>query len=272
MKHYGWTIVPIGGLANRMRVVMSALEIAPKVSYPIRILWQATDECKASFQELFEPIEYPNITFEEGGGWANKMSTKWNLWIPRLLRKPQYAEQWEDFNPHGGISADVMQNHTSVFVSTCYPLVDYNESLTKRYFIPTSALRQEIATSTQAFGAHTLGVHIRRTDNKMSILHSPVSAFRQRIDKHLADFPDAQVFLCTDDEEVKQQFKDIYGQRLLTWDSELRRNSLKGIQDAVIELWSLSKTSRVVGSYYSSFSNTATEIGEQPLEIIQNNL
>ena len=55
---------------------------------------------------------------------------------------------------------------------------------------------------------------------------------------------------------------------MITTDAELQRNTLTGMQDAVVDLWCLAATSLVVGSYYSSFSDTATELGGQPLEII----
>ena len=102
----------------------------------------------------------------------------------------------------------------------------------------------------------------------MAIRFSPLSAFRQKIDQLLECEAFNQIFLCTDDEQVRQYFKKTYGNRLLTRQVEISRDSLLGIQNAVIDLWSLAQTRRIVGSYYSSFSETAAEISGIPLDII----
>jgi hypothetical protein len=51
----------------------------------------------------------------------------------------------------------------------------------------------------------------------------------------------------------------------------LSRKSVGGIQDAAIDLWILSRTQKILGSYRSSFSETASEIRGIPLKIIKSN-
>jgi len=46
----------------------------------------------------------------------------------------------------------------------------------------------------------------------------------------------------------------------------LERNSLEGMVFAVTELFCLSKTQKIIGSDYSSYSNIAAELGEIPVE------
>ena len=41
------------------------------------------------------------------------------------------------------------------------------------------------------------------------------------------------------------------------------------MQEAAIQLWSLARTRRLLGSYWSSFSDMAAEIGGIPLHIVQ---
>jgi len=46
------------------------------------------------------------------------------------------------------------------------------------------------------------------------------------------------------------------------------RNSLQGMQDALVELYTLSRTSRIIGSMQSSYSETAAQIGRIQCEFI----
>ena len=52
-------------------------------------------------------------------------------------------------------------------------------------------------------------------------------------------------------------------------DIELRRNTLDGMQAAVIDLFCLANTNRIYGSYWSSFSEIAAQIKKAELVIVQ---
>ncbi len=267
MKQQGLTIVPIGGLANRMRVVMSALKIAEEQSMPICIVWRSCQECKAKWEDLFEPLTQDNVTLTTGT-FHNSIASKRNLWLPMLLRVREYDKQIENFDPRKQSLSSLCQRYSSLYLSTCYALGDYDSKQVNAVFRPLPALMEEVDILTAQFSPHTLGVHIRRKDNKEAIVHSPLSAFHQRMDSYLQEYEDAKIFLCSDEPSVKRHFEQIYKDKMITNKVQLQRDTTAGMTDAVLDLWSLSRTSLVVGSYYSSFSDTATEIGGQPLEII----
>lgn len=60
----------------------------------------------------------------------------------------------------------------------------------------------------------------------------------------------------------------MYGKRILTNTPPLNRDSLEGMIGAVVDLWSLSRTKKIWGSYYSSYSEMAAILGNINLEII----
>jgi hypothetical protein len=81
--------------------------------------------------------------------------------------------------------------------------------------------------------------------------------------------PKSNFYLATDDNEVKIKLKKHFGAKILTYDnSELTRSNEKGMKDAVVDLWCLSHTSKIIGSYTSSFSAMAAEIGKINLIIL----
>lgn len=49
------TIVPYGGLANRMRAMNSAIEYAKTLNCPLQVVWFCNKELNALFDELFTP-------------------------------------------------------------------------------------------------------------------------------------------------------------------------------------------------------------------------
>lgn len=270
MNRLELTIVPIGGLANRMRIIMSILYLSASSqdSIPICIVWRSNKECRAWFEELFLPIKQDNIVFSHGS-YADEVSSRNNLWLPTLLRIGRYTIWKDDISPSVFPVEKFLEREGKVHLSTCHALCDYNQESVKEIFRPRQNIMGKVESFTENFSAHTLGVHIRRTDNKQSIMHSPLSEFEKRIDTYMEEFADAKIFLCSDEKRVKDFFRQRYGDRLLTRQAVLSRNSLEGMQDAVADLWCLSRTQTVIGSYYSSFSDTATEIGGQPLEIIK---
>lgn len=137
----------------------------------------------------------------------------------------------------------------------------------RRCFRPLPELRDHIAGISSQYTPRTLGVHVRRTDNVTAIRRSPLIAFRRRIDRLLDDGMADTLFLCTDSDEVRRYFRETYGRRVLTRQIEVHRDTLQGMRDAVIDLWCLALTSRILGSYYSSFSEIAAELTGVPFEV-----
>lgn len=120
------------------------------------------------------------------------------------------------------------------------------------------------------FGDSSIGVHVRRTDNRLSIEQSPLSAFRAAIDKKIDEGEAETIYLATDSEEVKDYMHLTYGNRVLCQAHKADRHTFVGMEDAVVELWALAQTGQILGSYYSSFSDTAAELFGRPLHIVKN--
>jgi len=68
-------------------------------------------------------------------------------------------------------------------------------------------------------------------------------------------------FLATDSPEEEQDMKKLFGDRIITFAKKLDRNNPEAIQDALVDLLCLSKTRKIIGSFYSSFSDIAADIG-----------
>ena len=119
---------------------------------------------------------------------------------------------------------------------------------------------------------HVIGVHIRRTDNTGSIQHSPLSLFVDKIQQELLLDPATRFYVASDDLTEKRKLKEQFGDRIITSWEEVRRDTLQGIKDAVVELYMLASTKKIYGSASSTYSMFAALLGHIKLEILQNSL
>ena len=143
-------------------------------------------------------------------------------------------------------------------------LYTYSLDFYRNLFKPVKSIRKKIEDITDILGENYIGVHIRRTDNDLSIQHSPDTLFIKEMDGAIMANPDVKFYLATDCEKTKAKFKRLYGDRLIFNRSEADRGSTSGIIDAVTELYILSKAESIIGSYHSSFSETAAKLGGIP--------
>jgi hypothetical protein len=120
-----------------------------------------------------------------------------------------------------------------------------------------------------ASAGRIVGVHIRRGDNDASIQVSPLDSFLKRMQREVEQDPATHFFLATDDQPTERAVTDTFLGRVTTRGKDLARNRTAGVQDALVDLLVLSKCSLILGSYWSSFSQTAAEMGGVELEIVR---
>ncbi len=265
------TVVPQGGLCNRLRVLLSAFSIVSRLGKPVHVAWACDGECCAAFGDLFEPLTAPG--FSVGGRtWLHDPVTRKNLHLPGIVRHLVYGAQQKNFNPakHGDI-VTFAQSARRVYVSTCSSLCDYSPELA-RSLRPVAAVRAGIEAHTKRFGQHTVGVHIRRTDNAVSIKESPVGAFIDAMRAEVEADARTQFFLATDDAALKGRLCGIFPQRIICQEAPVRRDTLEGMKEATVDLFCLAACHKLLGSYWSSFTDAAAEIGGMPTEIIRQHI
>lgn len=87
-----------------------------------------------------------------------------------------------------------------------------------------------------------IGVHVRRTDNRRSIAHSPIEKFIEYINQEIKKDNNVKFFLATDDSSVEIKLQTIVPNKIIVHRKKsLDRNNPLAIQDAVIDLYCLAK-------------------------------
>lgn len=258
-------IIPTAGLCNRMRAIASAVYISKKLDCPLHIIWNQYEGLHARFDDLFQDIPAEIATLEENYNWKFAI----NYTKDYLIRRPflcKYSQVIYNLSIYAGgdIFKKIKNNAKSLLLISCYPMSDLYEP--NSLFVPKAEIQEMINLATQQFTTHTIGVHIRRTDNTLSIEDSPIEGFVNILKKEVNDDPDVSFYLASDDKEVKTYMRQKFPNRILIGDNVVSRNSLEGMKFAVAELFTLSKTNKIIGSNYSSYSQIAAELGKIPLE------
>jgi hypothetical protein len=266
-------IEPHSGLANRMRVIASGLTIATELQLRLCLVWNANKELNALFTHLFEPIQGLE-TMKPKKIFAFVRSTNsdrvFNSYFATLINKLlgiDYCVKDEDFKTFiWNNKIDINQvcaGNPTVYMKTCQ---EFGENLAAfQHFRPVAAISRIIDRQTSNYNAHTIGIHIRRGDNIQSIQQSPLHLFIEKIEEEIRTDHRANFFLATDDLATEQELKALFGNRISTNPKVINRDTKQGIIDAVIDLYCLSRTSKLYGSYWSSYSEIAAKIGQIPL-------
>lgn len=266
--HTGITISPLGGLANRMRAILSARALAADADVPLRVLWNTSSELGCAPQWLFNTRTWEfdwRTTSPIAHHWLWKPAGKANLFLPALWQPLRFRHR---LNGTGAASSLIDDARQGMYITSGQTFYPYQPSDAQRIFSPTPAIAAMVEQKLEPMASHRkVGVHIRRTDNTESILNSPDSLFTSLIRKELESDSDTMIYLATDSEATKQKLLGEFGNKIITSPHQACRSSRQGMMEAWAEMLTLSRMDIIIGSFYSSFSEMAAQIGSTPLLI-----
>jgi hypothetical protein len=252
-------VMPEGGLCNRLRVVASSLMLAQATGQNMRVHWLQTPDFNARFDALFDTVGLP-FELQEGRALSTpaKAWARSREWVARLQGALMLGHAQTEPGSFDITAQATRIGSRNVFIRT-------NSRLGRRpgmfdVFKPTGQARAEIA-QLQPRLQDSVGVHIRRTDNLTAAAQSTLDRFEALMRAEQALRPDVQFFVATDEPAVLSQLQQSFGS--CVWEYRKRayaRDDPTAIVDAVVDLYSLASTRRLIGSYWSSFTDTAADI------------
>jgi hypothetical protein len=136
-----------------------------------------------------------------------------------------------------------------------------------RFFTPNDRVFEQVSATATQLNRPSIGVHIRYTDRKI-----PLDPIKKALRKRLTRTPGASVFLATDNADVQTQiaaeFDNVYhikkylptdGSRLHWPTSDIQK--LHEAENALIDMWLLSRCDHLIYSRHSTFSVTSSYLG-----------
>lgn len=273
-------VYPIEGLANRLRVVASAIVLSKKMDKKLIVIWKRNASLNASFYTLFKKNDafklvqhnflFDIVFYNGSNNFYSFISNlfKWLLQIDFVLDDlfiSKYIWKINDLN----YSFSVLQNYNkkNLAIKTCHDFE--NVKLGLNYLNPSNTILEyfnKVRTP-----ENMIGIHIRRSDNLVSIRYSPLSLFLEKIDFEISINPAVKFYLSTDDSNIGNTLCKKYPNNILFNNKILDRNSELGIIDAYLDMLYLATTVKIYGSYFSSFSEIASKLGNVELEILKIN-
>ena len=241
-------VEPINGLCNRIRVLASARRFSRQTGIPCTILWDWPD-----YAAIFEPDRLIEI-------------------VPHAPVPPHYLRMKAAPGNQGTRHLRIpLDGPSRIAITTCH---SFGTMADTHYFsmgellawLPQPSAR--VKEAAQAFRAakfppaNIVGMHIRRTDNDISILESPSWRFLHQARALAAS--GGHVYLATDNRKTEQRMQRQLGSRILLypknpaiaerWPREAEREEI--IADYA-DLLLLASCDYVLGSADSSFSSLA---------------
>lgn len=253
-----------GGLCNRMRTICSVIEGKREFGGTWIVLWKRYPDLNSYFSDLFEKIngleviDYDSlydIKKSKIKNYTLRLISSLFKYIPGFYYISELGS--EKMCQQGTIRA-FLKKHRFVYIETTQNFLSNNNY---SIFKPVDPILSAVYQYSNVIGDNTIGVHIRRTDNVWSIEKSPTQLFIEMMNKEIVQNFNVNFYLSTDDKDVENELKYLFKDRIITYEkAQINRDTQEGIKDAAIDLYNLSKCTKIYGSYMSSFSDVAAYI------------
>lgn len=266
--------VPSGGLGNRMRAILSAVQLCETTGTDLQMLWFKDWGMGAAYRDIFKPVAGCPV---RDANWIDCLTLdrprKHNLFVPRLFQDILFSQRIDEYEvtplKRQGFDFCKWAAGKSSYMSCYQEFGEIDNNMYSQIFKPSDELQQRVRTALSALGDNPIGIHIRRTDNRVSIEKSPVALFVDVMDALLSENPSQRFYLATDDEPTKELMRDRYGASVMSSASKAERGTVEGIKDAVAEMFTLAGCTRIYGTADSSFSVIASRIGDIQLTVLE---
>lgn len=237
------TIEVLAGLGNRIRALVSAICLAEDMDENLHVIWPANDPaCMIRFDDLFEKYTLPRWVQIDMGPLEGKSVE---------IETEEQLDSWKVSSPRLPI-----KSHQPFYKYSSDKWLKILRSLK-----PVQEIQQRISHQ-EPF----VGVHIRRGDHVKSKTYSPLELF---IDAMKQEAESTKFIIATDSANVKRDLQALFGERVSFPAMSLSRMTRQGMQSALIDFLYLSKSSKILGSYDSSFSQIAALYGNVPLVVLK---
>lgn len=282
MSDKNLNVIPIGGLANRMRAIASAVSLSNQVNRKLKVIWHKDKGLFIDFNSLFDTSGITYFEIENIGDlYFNtilEVPRKRNLYLTNLTNLLSATRRIFhcDNNPTDwlldkNLETFCKESSKPISVMSGSSFYPFQSSLIRDIFKPSPQVLKR-KTEILKDNHPDIGLHIRRTDNKASIQNSPVSLFIEKIEKELSKNPSSLIYLASDNQDVKNEIKNLFPDNIFFNEENARRDTKEGMLDAFSEMLILSDCKKIYGSFWSSFSEIASMYGDSEIEILTKNL
>ncbi|MDB4317760.1 glycosyltransferase [bacterium] len=277
-------VKPLQGLGNRILLLDSVFAFATEFSFAsIKICWYTSEGFSdESFEDLFDidvlPKNVQLISLEE-----YKQAKKYCLNLENNFKQDPETLEWK-FKLEPNKLLSTISNSSFCYESYAplkwvFSLHLKNDGDFLSNFLKPSLYLKKVIDEVFEQGMDAL--HIRKGDAVIgpwaeNYLVSPDEVFHKKV----KESPKKRFFLSTDCEKTQQEFLELYPDQIIVNKQKdfvpdnLTIKDNKGCQDdAVVDMFLLSKANHIYGTNWSTFNKAANIIGQNNLtRLIDNNI
>lgn len=278
--------VPALGLANRLRIVASAILAAEDLGAQLHVYWPRSIGCNASATDLFARIPFrlyagsisllhtfvkhePNdVVCSDGDTFA--IATTNGIRLPEGTESAMRARSL------------VVLTSTGQFARHNVTCLEYFERKRRVYQHFVESARLDLTQARRALGLDRLwiGLHVRRydtrhdwpvvppqDDSQLSVTFNDVASLALHLDTAasvLSKHAGARVFIASNDANAKLQALARFSDRAVTLSHDLHRDSPAGVRAAFLEWLILAECALVLHTFGSSFGEEAAVLRLAP--------
>jgi len=278
---------PRGGLANRMQVITSFQILAKYSGRSFELCWGPSQSWSdEDLGDLFEN-DFPRVPLDEFESYSEDgldlhnagrivTQSKKNTWEWREGSGMHQVFDLAAFPvvTYSGYHRSIWHLRDRAARARLFPNFESDYLATLKEWSPVPSIRNEVERLSASFGPHTVGVHIRRGDAWDYPSTSPASrvrlstdaAFMARMDAELEAEPHTNFFLATDSAATEKRFREHYGEAVMVnrdkrFVPSVPEQPKDNQRDAVIDMFALARTQKILANNYSTFSPMAAKIG-----------
>lgn len=260
-------LIPMGGLSNRTRAIASALLACDQYGFSLVMEWGLDHHMGATYEELFSNEISQDLSIIEG-------LSKSCFYLDTQLSPETFAD--------GDVQVlEIKTDNRFTFESgmDVYS-IEFNQRLHKylNYLTPVEHIQEKARKIWQTLNQHTVGVHIRsglgeagfneKSDVSLKQFSQRMNALTEqdsRINYYVAS--DSVTSFAYIEQNGNKSIKclDDY----MEHSPPIRLDDSESVQIALVEILVLARTRRIIGSYYSSFSQYASLLGNIELEVMR---
>ena len=265
----------------------------------MNIIWDSyqrggrEDDDPWEFNDFFEPLPnvyyYPSFDYDDSAGVPYPLRPMYYSYHPRfraktsplgiLLAKIIYKLifGFKAVIVIAGLSGNRHRLHSINRSQLCHLVSGKNKTVfccTQMFYRglsynpPPFRLRAEylrkVNEITKHFTPDTVGIHARHYegDERTEDLAYMYATFSALMDKEINLNPKVKFYLASDNEQTKQRLSERYGERIIACnDYDITRKTTNGIEGAIIDIYALARTCKIITIRGSSFAKLAFHLG-----------
>ena len=138
---------------------------------------------------------------------------------------------------------------------------------------PRQHLQERVNKIVGQFAQRTVGVHIRAMDfiGERIQERSPLELFIRKMTDEVERDDKVKFFLATDSDDVRVNLMERFPNHVVTQENASERTRAVGMENAVVDMFTLARTNKILAPYLSTFSRSAAMIGDTEIEVVLKN-